>query len=96
MKQLVVFFLNLSQIGKSMTALTDAVSALTASVAALTGEVTIANSKVDQLIVLAQNAGAPQDQIDAILAAKTAADAATTALQSEDAKIDPVLGTPAG
>lgn len=92
MNQLVAFIINLTQIGKIMSQVHDSIVALTASVAALTATLVASNTKIDQLIVLAQDAGVPQEDIDAIVNAKTAIDTANTSVQDEDAKIDAALG----
>jgi len=59
----------------------------------LATEVQSANVKIDKLIALSLANGVPQADIDAITAIGAAADAATGALQSEEAKIDAATGT---
>lgn len=79
-----------------LTPLEQATADVATKVANLATEVQSANTKIDKLIALAQSAGVPQVDIDAITAIGGAADAATANLQAEEAKIDAANGgTPA-
>lgn len=78
-----------------MNELELATAAAAASITALRAEVSNLNAKVDALIVLAQNAGVPQADIDAVKALGAAADAGTADVQAEEAKVDAALNPPA-
>lgn len=83
-----------------MSLIDDATAATAAKVFALAAEVTKANAKTDAaLAALAASvaSGAPvtQAQLDAINAIGTEADAATSALQVEESKVDAATGTTA-
>lgn len=75
-----------------LTPLEQATADTAQRVANLATEVQTATTKIDKLIALAQAAGVPQADIDAITAIGAAADAATTSLQAEEAKIDAADG----
>lgn len=75
-----------------LTPLEQAIADAETRVQNLATEVQNANTKIDKLVALAAAAGVPQADLDAITAIGAKADAATSSLQAEEAKIDAADG----